>query len=264
MTMIAPAAPKLLPTRISSMARSASEVSVQMRTPLPNASPSALTAQRPFRDAAKALAAAASEKVPARAVGMPCFSMKICEKTLEDSNCAALRFGPQMRNRCSWKRSTIPRARGLSGPTTVRSGFFSWAKASNLGRYTAPMGMHSSFCPLARDSSATPALPGAHHNCLTWGDWASFQTRACSRPPEPIIKSFIRRKCRKTLPQINADEYRWERQAVEEMRHLSLTLSPPPWRRGNQRQQARGQSATTLSQRHADSPNREKKVSPFP
>jgi len=37
----------------------------------------------------------ASEKVPARAVGMPYFSMNLCEKTLEDSNWAAWRFGPR-------------------------------------------------------------------------------------------------------------------------------------------------------------------------
>src|SRR5437660_8599123 len=36
-----------------------------------------------------------------------------------------------------------------------------------------------------------PALPGAHHICLTRGDCASFHTSACSRPPEPITRSFI-------------------------------------------------------------------------
>ena len=36
-----------------------------------------------------------------------------------------------------------------------------------------------------------PALPGAHHIRVTWGDWASFQTSACSRPPEPMTSSFI-------------------------------------------------------------------------
>src|SRR5260370_24232877 len=36
-----------------------------------------------------------------------------------------------------------------------------------------------------------PALPGAHHNSVTRGDRASFHTRACSRPPDPMTKSFI-------------------------------------------------------------------------
>jgi hypothetical protein len=44
---------------------------------------------------------------------------------------------------------------------------------------------------LVRRCSATPGLPGAHHMCVTWDERASFQTMACSRPPEPITKSFI-------------------------------------------------------------------------
>src|ERR1019366_10545667 len=36
-----------------------------------------------------------------------------------------------------------------------------------------------------------PALPGAHHICVACGDGASFQTRACSRPPEPMTKIFM-------------------------------------------------------------------------
>jgi hypothetical protein len=51
----------------------------------------------PSSDAANFFAAVASEKVPARAVGIPYFSMNFCEKTLDDSNCAAFWFGPQMR-----------------------------------------------------------------------------------------------------------------------------------------------------------------------
>ena len=37
------------------------------------------------------------QKFRRRAVGMPYFSMNFCEKTLDDSNCAAFWFGPQMR-----------------------------------------------------------------------------------------------------------------------------------------------------------------------
>src|SRR5881396_329227 len=36
-----------------------------------------------------------------------------------------------------------------------------------------------------------PALPGAHHIWVPCGDCASFHTRACSRPPEPITRSLI-------------------------------------------------------------------------
>ena len=79
------------------MAASTSTWSPQINTPLPNAKPSAFTTQRPFKDDAKSLAAGASENVPARAVGIPYFAMKPCENAFDDSNCAALRFGPQIR-----------------------------------------------------------------------------------------------------------------------------------------------------------------------
>src|SRR5204862_327057 len=81
-----PAAPKDLAVRISSMARSDSAGEWQIKTPLPRARPSALTAQRPSRECANFLAAVVSRKVPALAVGIPYFSMKFWEKTLEDSN----------------------------------------------------------------------------------------------------------------------------------------------------------------------------------
>src|SRR5258708_39474209 len=38
-----------------------------------------------------------------------------------------------------------------------------------------------------------PAFPGAHHICVTSEDCASFHTSACSRPPEPMTRSFIAR-----------------------------------------------------------------------
>ena len=100
MTMFAPAAPKDFLTSTSSMARSACAMSRQIKTPLPSARPSALTAQRPPREAAKREAEGESAKVPARAVGMPYCSMKRCENTLEASNRAACWFGPQMRSPC--------------------------------------------------------------------------------------------------------------------------------------------------------------------
>ena len=118
--------------------------------------------------------------------------MNFCENTLEDSNRAAFRFGPQMRNPLAWNKSTTPSASGLSGPTTVSAAFFSSAKASREGRSSAAMPAHSTAEPLrARLSRAMPALPGAHHNFVMRGDCANFQTSACSRPPEPMTKTFI-------------------------------------------------------------------------
>ena len=192
MTTCRPAAPNFWPTMISSTARAASAGVWQIRTPLPSARPSALTAQRPCSAAAKSRAAFASEKVPECAVGIPYFSMNFCEKTLEDSNCAALRFGPQMRKPLAWNKSAMPSARGLSGPTTVRAGFFSRANASRDGRSSAAMAAHCTAAPFSvKHSAARPALPGAHHNRVRRGDCANFQTRACSRPPEPITRTFI-------------------------------------------------------------------------
>src|SRR5947208_9205436 len=37
-----------------------------------------------------------------------------------------------------------------------------------------------------------PALPGAHHNLVRSGDAAIFHARACSRPPEPSRRIFMR------------------------------------------------------------------------
>src|SRR5687767_1700950 len=195
MTIVDPAAPNALLTRISSIALFASPMFPQTITPLPSARPSAFTAQRPPRESANFLAEITSEKVPARAVGMPCRSMKSCEKALEDSNCAAFWFAPQIRSPFFWNRSAIPSASGLSGPTTVKSTPLSRAKSSCPDRSSAAMLTHSTgdwF--LTRRSSAIPVLPGAHHIFDTCEDCASFQTRACSRPPEPMTRSFIERE----------------------------------------------------------------------
>jgi len=47
-----------------------------------------------------------------------------------------------------------------------------------------------------RRSCAVPALPGATITSRTRGDCASFQAKACSRPPLPITSTFI------TLPRL--------------------------------------------------------------
>ena len=46
-------------------------------------------------------------------------------------------------------------------------------------------------CPsYAGRNTAMPGLPGAATTCSTSESWASAQTSACSRPPEPITKTF--------------------------------------------------------------------------
>jgi len=49
------------------------------------------------------------------------------------------------------------------------------------------------FCILS--SLAVPALPGATYTFSTFSDWADFQASACSRPPPPIINTFIVYSC---------------------------------------------------------------------
>src|SRR5262245_10812795 len=40
-------------------------------------------------------------------------------------------------------------------------------------------------------SAAVPALPGATSTCVTIGDCAAFHANACSRPPPPMMRTFM-------------------------------------------------------------------------
>ena len=54
------------------------------------------------------------------------------------------------------------------------------------------MATHSTGSPLEESlSRQIPAFPGAHHIFAILGDWASFQTSACSRPPPPTTRTFM-------------------------------------------------------------------------
>src|SRR5262245_19781720 len=59
-------------------------------------------------------------------------------------------------------------------------------------------------------SLAMPGLPGAHHICVTCGDWASFQTMACSLPPEPRTRSFMSQRVSESIAAFARDESRTE------------------------------------------------------
>jgi exodeoxyribonuclease VII large subunit len=74
---------------------------------------------------------------------------------------------------------------GASGPTTTRSTARSRAKASNPDTSSAAIGTHSA-------SSAMPALPGAAQSFVSSGDLDRAQARACSRPPPPTSRTFMR------------------------------------------------------------------------
>ena len=84
-----------------------------------------------------------------------------------------------------WSSSTMPRESGSSGPTTVRAGCSMATTSSIAWRLPASTGMQ-------RASWAMPPLPGAQRTSVTCGDLRSAQTSACSRPPPPITRTFIR------------------------------------------------------------------------
>jgi hypothetical protein len=78
----------------------------------------------------------------------------------------------------------MPSARGASGPTTVRSILFSLAI---LASDSISVRLRARLWAIR----AVPALPGATYISLTFGLWASFQTRVCSLAPPPTTRIFI-------------------------------------------------------------------------
>ena len=79
----------------------------------------------------------------------------------------------------------MPRVNGSSGPTTVSPTFSFLAKRISLSKSVGSIG---TLTP----STAVPALPGAQKMVPRTGDCASFQTKACSRPPLPITSTLTR------------------------------------------------------------------------
>ncbi len=82
--------------------------------------------------------------------------------------------------------SPSPATSGASGPMTTKSIFCALQKS-----ITAAASDVSSFTHVA--TSAMPALPGAQKSFVSSGDAESAQAKACSRPPEPIRRTFITR-----------------------------------------------------------------------
>src|SRR5688572_21638912 len=132
-----------------------------------------------------AWASRASSNVHARPVGTPARSITSLANVFEASRRAADRVGPNTGIPNDATASTTPAARGASGPTTTRS--TAWIRASAA---TAPTSVGSSPSTIA-PNSASPGLPGSDINSLTRSLWASFQPRACSRPPDPTSRTFI-------------------------------------------------------------------------
>ena len=68
-----------------------------------------------------ASASSSDSQIRNRAVGMPWRAMNALANALLDSRRAAAAVGPKSRRPASVKRSAMPRLRGNSGPTTVKS-----------------------------------------------------------------------------------------------------------------------------------------------
>jgi hypothetical protein len=106
-------------------------------------------------------------------------------KALELSSCAAACVGPKMRRPRARNRSTTPAASGASGPTTVSATFSALAKSASCagsvsGRF------------FSRGSAGGAAVAGGHEDGLHLSLCASFQASACSRPPPPMTRTFMR------------------------------------------------------------------------
>ena len=188
MTTRSPASLKTRSTMTSLRARLALSRSMHTMAPLPAASPSALmTMGTPaFSRYATALAWSVNTSYPA--VGMRYRFIRSLENALEPSIIAALALGPNALRPADSNLSTMPATKGASGPTTVRSTALSLANSRSPRMSSAATGTHSA-------SWAIPALPGAQYIFLTFLLWDSFQTRACSRPPEPMTSMFTISTC---------------------------------------------------------------------
>ena len=98
---------------------------------------------------------------------------------------AAARVGPKTRKPRSRSASTMPSDSGSSGPTTVRSGRSASASRDHRVQvFRGPRGRSAHIC-------AMPPLPGAQTTSVTRSTRLTAHASACSRPPEPRIKTFI-------------------------------------------------------------------------
>src|SRR5687768_5281953 len=75
---------------------------------------------------------------------------------------------------------------GASGPMMVRPTFSALARAMSPGTSSA-----ATSTLRTRGSVAVPPLPGATSTSETLTDCAHFHASACSRPPDPTIRTFM-------------------------------------------------------------------------
>src|SRR3954471_874515 len=155
-----------------------------MITPLPAASPSALSTVG--KDACASCASASSRLRSSAypAVGTPASAISSLAKAFDPSISAAALVGPKAAIPASSKASTAPATSPASGPITASSTPLLFAAAT--------IAAASSAATSGRDSAsaAIPALPGAQSTSSTCDERRSAFTIACSRPPPPTTRTF--------------------------------------------------------------------------
>ena len=151
-------------------------------TPLPAASPSALTTYGGPNSSRARLASAAVLQVRAAAVGMPAADITCLAKDFEPSIAAAAWLGPKQATPAARTASATPATSGASGPITTRSAPVLAASAVTLAGSAAA----TSWISARR---AMPGLPGAACKPVTPPSRASARVRACSRPPDPMTRT---------------------------------------------------------------------------
>ena len=159
---------------MSSIASRASASVVATTTPLPAASPSALTTS--------GNTAPADERPrPSRhhrTVPITPSEYRRRRRSAWQTSCcppagAAARVGPQQAMPTASKASVSPATSGASGPGTTRSIALSWAKPTRAGISSTPISTHSA-------TAAIPGLPGAQYSLVSSGLPDMAQHNACS------------------------------------------------------------------------------------
>src|SRR5271167_587063 len=97
----------------------------------------------------------------------------------------------------SARASARPASTALSGPITTRSAAISRASATCPATSVGAIGLSSA-------SVAMPGLPGAQTSRVVSGDWSIFQARACSRPPDPTTRMFMRAALARAFHAVNS------------------------------------------------------------
>ena len=126
---------------------------------------------------------------------MPYFSMNFCEKTFEDFELRRLLVHAPDLQAVLLKQIHDAKRQRVVRADDGEIHLLLLREREQLGQiFRANVDAFNLLIRIVRSSCAMPALPGAHHICVTCGDCASFHTRACSRPPEPMTRIFMKKK----------------------------------------------------------------------